>query len=59
MIYWEKKLQHLVDEYKTAGTYRVEFSVAQDSDPAITSGIYFYRLGIGDYFSTKKMVLLK
>jgi len=54
-----KEVTTLVDDYKTPGTYTVDFFVAQDSRPAITSGIYFYRLGIGDYFKTKKMILLK
>ena len=49
----------LVDEFKPAGRYEVEFNVAQDSRPAITSGIYFYRLSIGSFVETKKMLLLK
>ena len=49
----------LVDEFKPAGSYEVEFNVAQDSRSAITSGIYFYRLTIGSFVETKKMLLLK
>jgi len=49
----------LVDEYKSAGNYEVDFDVAQESFPAITSGIYFYQLNAGSYVETKKMVLLK
>jgi len=49
----------LVDEYKSAGNYEVDFDVAQESFPAITSGIYFYQLNAGLYVETKKMVLLK
>jgi subtilisin-like proprotein convertase family protein len=49
----------LVDEYKPAGEYKVDFSIGQDSSPDITSGIYFYQLRAGDFIQTKKMLLLK
>ena len=48
----------LVNEYKPAGKYEVEFN----SSPGIrdlASGIYFYQLKAGDYIITKKMILLK
>jgi hypothetical protein len=44
----------LVDEYKPAGTYEVEFNATK-----YTSGIYFYRLQAGTFVDTKKMVLIK
>ena len=44
----------LVDEYKPAGTYEIEFNAEK-----YTSGIYFYRLQAGDFFQTRKMILLK
>ena len=48
----------LVNEYKTAGSYEVEFNTASRiQHPA--SGIYFYRLQAGSYRETKKMILLK
>lgn len=49
----------LVNEYKTAGRYEVEFNVTYESIRAIASGIYFYQLRAGDYTQTKKMVLLR
>jgi endoglucanase len=54
-----KEISTLVDEYRTAGSYEIDFNVGQDSNTDIASGIYFYRLEIGDYSSTKKMILLK
>ncbi|HCY75556.1 MAG TPA: hypothetical protein DHV28_06510 [Ignavibacteriales bacterium] len=49
----------LVDEYKPAGNYEVNFVVGQDSGPEIASGIYFYQVKIESYIETKKMLLLK
>lgn len=44
----------LVDEYKPAGSYEIEFS-----GEGLSSGVYFYRLQTGSYTETKKMVLLR
>jgi len=57
----------LVNEYKPSGRYEVEFNVAQESIPAIASGVYFYQLKVIDtktsvgqvFIQTKKMVLTK
>ncbi|MEO8232624.1 MAG: M14 family zinc carboxypeptidase [Ignavibacteriota bacterium] len=49
----------LVNEYKPAGNYEVEFNVGRDSRPDIASGVYFYRLQAGSFAQTKKMILLK
>jgi hypothetical protein len=44
----------LVDEFKPAGSYEVEFSA-----DGSTSGIYFYKLTSGNFSETKKMLLMK
>ncbi|EFK96779.1 hypothetical protein LDC_1193 [sediment metagenome] len=44
----------LVDEYKSAGNYEVEFNAS-----GLSSGIYFYQLIVGEFISTKKMILLR
>jgi hypothetical protein len=44
----------LVNEEKPAGKYEVEFNAA-----ALPSGVYFYQLQAGQFFETKKMILLK
>jgi hypothetical protein len=44
----------LVDEYKPAGTYEVEFDAS-----GLTSGIYFYQLKTEGFVETKKMILMK
>ena len=49
----------LVNDEQPAGTYEVEFSVAQVSRPVLPSGVYFYKLKSGSFIETKKMVLIK
>lgn len=44
----------LVDEYRNAGRYEVNFDASK-----LSSGIYFYRLQTGSFIETKKMLLLK
>jgi photosystem II stability/assembly factor-like uncharacterized protein len=44
----------LVDEYKPAGSYEIDFDASQ-----LSSGIYFYRLQSGNFVETKKMIFLK
>jgi len=44
----------LVNEEKPAGSYEVEFNASQ-----LSSGIYFYKLQVDGFISTKKMTLIK
>jgi hypothetical protein len=44
----------LVDEYKPAGSYEVEFSAIK-----LASGLYIYQLKAGRYLDTKKMIFIK
>ena len=58
----------LVDEYKPAGSYEVEFN-SSSGIRDLASGIYFYQLLVSalqskdgkaeNYIETKKMILLK
>jgi len=51
-----REIETLVNEYQQPGVYNSQFSTLNSKLP---SGIYFYRLTAGNYFSTKKMLLLK
>ena len=44
----------LVDEYKSAGTYEVEWNASE-----LPSGAYFYELNTGSFIDSKKMILMK
>ncbi|MEP0862184.1 MAG: T9SS type A sorting domain-containing protein [Ignavibacterium sp.] len=52
-----KEVATLVNEYRNAGSYEVEFNVGQTF--SLSSGVYFYKLQVGEYIQTKKMILAK
>jgi len=50
----------LVNEYKPAGSYEVEFNSTETRHGvSLPSGVYIYTLRAGDYFTSRKMLLLK
>ena len=49
-----REVSKLVNEEKLSGSYEVQFDGSK-----LSSGVYFYRLHAGDYFKTKKLMLLK
>lgn len=50
----------LVDEYKPAGSYEVEFNaVATRHGVLLPSGVYFYRMQSGSFSETKKLILMR
>lgn len=50
-----RKVQHVVDAFQAAGDYDVNFDASN-----LESGIYFYKLQVGDSFTDmKKMILMK
>ena len=49
-----KEVATLLDGYKTAQSYQVEFDAS-----SLASGVYFYTLNTDNFTQTKKMVLMK
>ncbi len=49
-----EEVSTLVNEFKPGGSYEVEFNA-----DVLTSGVYFYRIQVGSFVKTKKMVLLR
>jgi regulation of enolase protein 1 (concanavalin A-like superfamily) len=50
-----RKLATLVDKIQSPGNHEVTFKPSS----GVTSGIYYYRLIIGDYSETRKMIMLR
>lgn len=49
-----REVATLVDEVKNSGGHSVQFDAS-----GFSSGVYYYRLQAGDYFATKKMLLIR
>ena len=49
-----REVKTLINEYKQPGTYQVSFNAE-----GLTSGIYFYKMTMGDFSETKKLVFAK
>ncbi|MBU0475083.1 MAG: glycoside hydrolase family 3 C-terminal domain-containing protein [Bacteroidetes bacterium] len=49
-----KEVKSLVNEYKKAGSYEIEFNSVN-----LSTGIYFYKMTSGSFTATQKMVLVK
>jgi cyclomaltodextrinase / maltogenic alpha-amylase / neopullulanase len=49
-----REVKTLVNEFKQAGSYEVQFDAS-----GLASGIYLYRIESGPFIQTKKMILLK
>jgi hypothetical protein len=44
----------LVDEFKPAGSYEIDFNASK-----LSSGVYFYQIQAGTFVETKKMILIR
>ncbi len=49
-----RKVKTLVNKFQTAGNYKVSFNAE-----GFTSGVYIYRIKVGNFAATKKLVLMK
>jgi hypothetical protein len=49
----------LIDEYHYAGDYYTSWNGVDETGNPVSSGIYVYRLKVGEFINAKKMVLLR
>ena len=49
----------LVDEYLESGGYEVMWDGKNDSGKGVSSGVYFYKLKVGDLAQSRKLVLIE
>ncbi len=54
-----QKVRTLVNETKSAGSYRIEWNGNDNSGKPVSTGVYLYRFQAGDVVQTKKMMLIK
>ncbi len=52
-------VRKLVRQVQTAGAYRVVWDGRGDNSESVSSGVYFYRLRIGEQVQTRRMLLVK
>ena len=49
----------LINEYLPPGTHQVEWNSSDHNGQKVASGVYLYKLQVGQESQTKKMLLLK
>jgi hypothetical protein len=54
-----QRVNTLVDENRSVGEYSVQWDGKDESGSSVASGVYFYQLEVGDFISSKKMVIIK
>jgi hypothetical protein len=54
-----QEVAKLVDEVKTAGTYRITWDSKTTAGTSAPSGVYVYQIKAGNFVDAKKMMLIK
>ncbi len=54
-----QEVEVLLDDFRSIGAHSVEWNGINSNSKSMPAGVYFYRLQIGSYSETRKMVLLK
>ena len=54
-----QKIRTLVDTKMNAGDHEVLWNSRNDAGQAVGSGVYLYRITVGEFVQTRKMILLK
>ncbi|MBT3602410.1 MAG: T9SS type A sorting domain-containing protein [Candidatus Latescibacteria bacterium] len=54
-----QRLRTLIKEHKAPGRYQVVWDGKDDADRDVSSGVYFYRYRAGDFWATRRMLLVR
>lgn len=54
-----QEVRTLVNDYKAEGTYKVQWDGKNNAGVSVSTGMYIYRLQVGDFVATRKMQLIK
>lgn len=54
-----KKIKKLVNEYREAGTYNIEWDGKDDNGRPVSTGVYFYQMSTVNFQAVKKLMLQK
>ena len=54
-----EEVKTLIDKWQSRGQYQVNWNGKDNHEKEVASGIYFYRLRVGEQSETKKLLLLK
>ncbi len=52
-------IRTLMNEEKSPGIYQVQWDGLDESNNKVATGIYLYRIRTGEFYATKKMILMK
>lgn len=54
-----QQVKSLVNEHRRSGTYRISWDGTDEFQKSVSSGVYVYRLEIGDKIQSRKMILVR
>ena len=54
-----QEVRTLIDEHQKPGRHRVRWDSKDEKGKEVSSGIYLYRIKAGEFWQTRKMVLLR
>ena len=53
------KVNKLIDEIQSSGKKSIQWDATNNNGQPVSAGVYLYRIQVGNYHKTKKMILLK
>mgnify|MGYP001267838910 FL=1 len=54
-----KTVKTLVNEEKSSGSHHSQWDATNNKGESVSASVYLYRIEIGDFRQTKKMIFLK